>query len=232
MQLPAVLNLATYNIHACIGMDGHFNPQRISAVLREIDADIVALQEVDHHIVANLDLLDYLAEANGYQPIAGPTLLRGTRYYGNAILTRLPVKDIKRIDLSFHRYEPRGAIQARFQVGQFTLRVVATHLGLRPAERRHQVKHLLKMISPQVPDIDVLMGDLNEWLLWGRPLRWLRRHFSPQPHLRTYPACWPCLALDRIWIAPGQFSCYLSVHETPLARIASDHRPLVASIWL
>jgi endonuclease/exonuclease/phosphatase family metal-dependent hydrolase len=232
MQRPSALNLATYNIHACIGMDGRFDPQRTATVLRELDADIIALQEVEHHTVNNLDLLDYLADASDYQAIAGPTLLRESRHYGNAILTRLPVKEIKRVDLSFHSYEPRGAIQVRFQVGQLMMQIIVTHLGLKPVERRYQVKRLLRMFSAQNSSIDVLMGDLNEWFLWGRPLRWLYRHFSPQPHLPTYPACWPLLALDRIWVAPRQCQCYLSVHDTPLARVASDHRPLIASIAL
>jgi endonuclease/exonuclease/phosphatase family metal-dependent hydrolase len=74
--------------------------------VRELDADIIALQEVEHHTVNNLDLLDYLADASDYHPIAGPTLLRESRHYGNAILTRLPVKEIKRVDLSFRSYEP------------------------------------------------------------------------------------------------------------------------------
>jgi len=93
--------------------------------------------------------LDYLADASDYHPIAGPTLLRESRHYGNAILTRLPVKEIKRVDLSFHSYEPRGAIQVRFQVGQLMMQIIVTHLGLKPVERRYQVKRLLRMFSAQ-----------------------------------------------------------------------------------
>ena len=85
------ITVCTYNIHAGIGADGHFAPQRIVKVLQEIDADVVALQEVEHHTVDGYDLLDYLAVTTGMTAIAGPTLLRESRHFGNALLTRLAV---------------------------------------------------------------------------------------------------------------------------------------------
>jgi endonuclease/exonuclease/phosphatase family metal-dependent hydrolase len=76
--------------------------------------------------------------------------------------------------------------------------------------------------------VAVLLGDLNEWLLWGRPLRWLRRHFAPAPHLPTWPARLPMFALDRIWVQPHDALLSLDTHRTPAARRASDHLPLKA----
>ena len=78
----------------------------------------------------------------------------------------------------------------------------------------------------------LLAGDLNEWFLWGRPLRRLHRIFSDTPHRRSWPARWPLFALDRIWVNPRRCLHRLSVHETPLSRVASDHLPLVADIRL
>ncbi|ODN66961.1 endonuclease/exonuclease/phosphatase family protein [Methylophaga muralis] len=222
--------VATYNIHACIGTDGHFDPARIAAVIREIDADIIALQEVEHHCVDDLDLLEYLAYQTGHEALAGPTLFRETRHYGNALLTRLPLTSFKHIDLSVDKCEPRGAIEATFDVAGYELQIIATHLGLKPAERRWQVKQLLQLKSQQEAHITCLLGDVNEWLLWGRPLRWLHRHFNEQPHLATFPTRWPIFALDRIWVSPQRCQAELFVHKSNLAQQASDHLPLIARI--
>lgn len=224
--------VATYNIHACIGADGRFDPARIAAVIRELDADIIALQEVEHHSVDDLDLLEYLAYQTGHEALAGPTLFRETRHYGNALLTRLPLKSFKHIDLSVTGCEPRGAIEATFDAAGYELQIIATHLGLKPAERRWQVKQLLELKSQQEADISCLLGDVNEWLLWGRPLRWLHHHFSKQPHLPTFPTRWPIFALDRIWVSPQRCQTELLVHKSILARQASDHLPLVARIHI
>lgn len=229
---PKTLTIATYNIHACIGADGRFDPARIAAVIRELDADIIALQEVEHHSVDDLDLLEYLAYQTGHEAIAGPTLFRETRHYGNALLTRLPIRSFKHIDLSVKGYEPRGAIEATFDASGYELQIIATHLGLKPAERRWQVKQLLDLKSQQEADISCLLGDVNEWLLWGRPLRWLHRHFNEQPHLATFPTRWPIFALDRIWVSPQRCQSELFVHKSNLARQASDHLPLIAIIHI
>jgi endonuclease/exonuclease/phosphatase family metal-dependent hydrolase len=222
--------LATYNIHACIGADHRFEPDRIVQVLNELDVDVVALQEVEHHAIDDYDLLDYLAKKTGLTSIAGPTLLRETRDYGNALLTRLPVVTARRIDLSLPQREPRGALDVMHDWRGQRLRVVATHLGLRPGERRRQVRRLLALFESGCADISVLLGDLNEWILWGRPLRWLRRHFAPTPHPRTYPARFPLVALDRIWVHPRAALTRLGIHDSPTARTASDHLPLKAEL--
>jgi len=223
------LTLATYNIHACVGGDGRFRPDRTIAVLREIGADLVALQEVEQHDVAGQDLLRYLAAALDMEASAGPTLLRGTRHDGNALLIRLPVLAVERVDLSVPRREPRGALDVELCWGRRRLQVVATHLGLWPGERRRQVRRLLTRFEPRRADVAVLMGDLNEWLLWGRPLRWLRRHFAGMRQTPpTYPAGLPLLALDRIWTNPAAALSRIESHRTAMARRASDHLPLKA----
>ena len=104
------LTVATYNIHACVGTDGRFDPARTLGVLQELDVDVVALQEVEHHDVEGYDLFDYLAVKTGFTPIAGPNLIRKSRHYGNAILTRLPILTSNPVDLSLPGCEPRGAI--------------------------------------------------------------------------------------------------------------------------
>jgi endonuclease/exonuclease/phosphatase family metal-dependent hydrolase len=219
------LTLVTYNVHACVGGDGRFDPERTVKVLKEIDADIVALQEVEDHPVGGSDLLDYMASAVGLSAIPGPTMLRETRGYGNALLTRLPVLAANRIDLSLPRREPRGALDVTLDWGGQVMRVVATHLGLRPGERRAQIRRLLALFESYHAGPGVLLGDLNEWLLWGRPLRWLNRHFASTPHPRTYPARFPLFDLDRIWVRPRTLLRSVETHTSPLARLASDHLP-------
>lgn len=224
------ITLATYNIHAGIGTDGEFDADRIVRVLQEMNADVVALQEIEHHSVEGIDMLDYLAEKTGFYAIAGPTLLRQSRDYGNALLTRLPVLALNRIDLSLSGREPRGAIDVVLDWNGQRLQVVVTHLGLNPWERREQVQQLLEVFDTHSADVSLLMGDLNEWFLWGRVLRWLHAHFESTPHFATFPSRWPLFALDRLWVKPRTMLDSMGVHNTPLARIASDHLPLKVTL--
>jgi len=226
------LKLATYNIHACIGTDGHFDPFRIAAVINELDADVIALQEVEHHLVNDLDLLDFLAQQTGMIGLAGPTMSRETRHYGNAVLTRERVSAHQLIDVSHENHEPRGVIQITINHNDQPIKVYATHLGLKPAERRYQVQKLLTLFESEAAATTVLMGDLNEWFLWGRPLRWLKSYFSVTPARSSFPSYWPFLALDRIWVNPRRHLLKVSIHHSANAKKASDHLPVIAEISL
>ena len=220
------ITVATYNVHRCVGHDGRRDPERVASVLRELDVDVIALQELEWEAEAARDLLARFARSLGCAGIAGPTLLGNTGHYGNAVLTRLPVREVHRIDLSMPGREPRGALDLALAVPRGTLRVVATHLGLAPAERRQQIQRILALLPAAASGPVVLMGDLNEWFLWGRPLRWLRGHFGHAPAPATFPARCPVLALDRIWLKPYRLRRSLRVHATAQARAASDHLPL------
>ena len=226
---PWPLTVATYNIHGAVGTDGQLVPQRIADVLREIDADVIALQEVPLGGGGRASVLDLLQEATGFHAVEGPTEDRPERRYGNAVLSRYPVTATRTIDLSFGSREPRGALDADLDCHGHPLRVIVTHLGLRPAERRHQIRVLLQAFDTDRMPV-ILTGDLNEWFVWGRPLRWLLSHFEPVPAPRTFPSRLPVFALDRLWISPRHRLVRVRVHATPLARIASDHLPLIAHI--
>lgn len=225
------LKLASYNIHGAVGRDGRCIPKRIVEVLAELDADIVALQEVES-ATSGFDMLGYLRTETGMHALHGPTLLRPDTEYGNGLLTRYPIADSRRIELSVAGHEPRGAIDAEINVDGALLRVVATHLGLTPSERRKQIQRLLAAFESDRPLATVLMGDINEWFLWGRPLRWLHRQFEPTRACATFPAWCPVFALDRIWAHPGSLLQRVGVWSSPCARIASDHLPITAELQL
>jgi endonuclease/exonuclease/phosphatase family metal-dependent hydrolase len=243
------LVVATYNVHACVGIDGRYDPARIAAVLRELGADIISLQEVggQRHGGQLSDQAAFLAEQTGLQIVAGPDRNYRHSRFGNAILTRFPVLAVRYIDLSVRGHEPRGALDVDLAIGERTaetgtaggqvLRVVATHLGLRGGERRTQTSRLLGALAgeggaaPPAGDTAILMmGDLNEWRGRRAGIRALDRELGHAPAPRTFPSWLPILPLDRIYAGPPAVVCDVLVHRSPLARLASDHLPLRARL--
>ena len=224
------LRLATWNIHMAVGSDGRRDLARVVRVIRELKAEVVGLQEVDNQIEKDRDDLQILAEQTGYEVIAGPTMQRSRGDYGNALLTRLPVRKVERYDLSFKQREPRGLLIAELDWQGEPLQVAVTHLGLRPGERRHQVRRLCHYLVAEEGKPLVLMGDFNEWFIWGRPLRRLKRRFGAIRSPATFPSRWPLLQLDHVLVAPPECLVRKEVYLTGPAREASDHLPLVAEL--
>jgi endonuclease/exonuclease/phosphatase family metal-dependent hydrolase len=229
MTVSAVI--ASYNTHRGVGLDFRFAPRRTARVVRELGADIVALQELTTR-ESGVDMLEELRRHTGYQAVGVPAWQRGGAQFGNGLLTRFPITSVAAITLDVERREPRSAIDAILDCRGVRLRIVATHLGLRSFERREQIGRLLRAIraGPVLPT--VLLGDLNEWFLRRRALRWLHAHFGETPACATFPSLLPMLALDRIWIAPAQALRHVRVHKTRAARVASDHLPLIAQFEL
>lgn len=222
--------VATYNIHRCVGLDGVEDCRRIAAVLREIAADFVALQEVASSSERAGDILAYLARSTAMAAIGGFTLTSEKSRYGNAVLSRMPVASVKRIDISVEGREPRGVMEVVIDQYSTTVYLWATHLGLRVRERHFQINELLKIIAAADAESSILLGDFNEWLPWARPLRALHRWFSPSESPATFPSRNPVLKLDRIWVRPAENRSAIRVHASELSRVASDHLPLVADI--
>ncbi len=224
------VRLATWNIHGGVGMDRRYSPERIARVLAELDADVVALQEFGSRRAAR-DLRSHLAEIDGTRLVVQPTFVRDGCDFGNALMTRLPLLASAAHDLSHGVREPRNAIDATVNAGGRPLRVLATHLGLPSLERREQIARLHALIEaePEVPT--ALVGDLNEWRR-GKLLADLHRRFHALPAPATFPSPFAVAPLDRIFVAPAGLCSTLVPHKSRLARVASDHLPLVATIDL
>ena len=111
------------------------------------------------------------------------------------------------------------------------MRIIVTHLGLWPAERRFQVRQILNLVKhTPLSERIIVLGDINEWLPLGRPLRWLNGLFGHSIVERSFPSRWPLLALDRAWVRPRHSLLALKAHRTPLAARASDHLPVKALV--
>lgn len=225
------LRVATYNVHSGKGIDGRFRPERVSAVIAELRADVIALQEYVS-LVRDFDVRDHLMRATGFQLIAMSTMKVGSGDFGNALLSRWPILDAVEHSLSVGRYEPRGALEVVIGRKDPELRVVVTHLGLRDAERRDQLAKLLDIVQRDASIPTVLAGDFNIARLNSRSLGACRSHFGHSHAPRSFPSFAPVLPLDRLWVTPCSALVGVSAHRSPRARVASDHLPVVATLSL
>ena len=230
----ATLRVATYNVHACVGTDRRHDPDRVAAVVAELDADVVALQEFTYAAGVAIETREpvELVALDGYQCALGPTREIATRCFGNALLTRHPIVDVHRLDLSLDGREPRGALAATVDVGGTHVHLLATHLGLRVRERRFQVAQVLAYLEAVRHSIVVVLGDFNDWVPGRSVSQALDRRLGRARRLRSFPAAYPMFSLDRIWMHPAAALQRVVVHTSALARRASDHLPVVADIDL
>lgn len=223
--------VGSYNIHRWTGRDGRRDPERTIEVLEQLGADLVALQEVDAPF-AGVDPTDYLQRKSNLRAVAGPTMHDDRGAYGNVLLSRVPPRSVRRIDLSVDGCEPRGAIDLRGAHRGEPLRVIAFHFGLRRGERRVQIERLLGELDAGPRQPTILLGDFNEWRPRGGGVAGILRRFTQAPLRRTYPSWLPWLALDRIFY-DRQFRLEeVSVLRSGPAGMASDHLPLRARLHL
>ena len=232
-----MLRVATYNIHKCRGMDTRVRPERIAEVIAGLDADVIALQEVVRG-KKDKDQLSVIAkELGGYNYCFGATRkLRGADY-GNAVLSRLPIGDHQHYNITASRREPRGCLRADIRMGrQGMLRLFNAHLGTGYIERRRQAQILVDpklLANPKFSGCRIVLGDFNEWTP-GLTTKLLTAHLTSadlRPFLRrvkTYPGMLPFMHLDHIYFDPEFELQNAALCRTKLAKVASDHLPLVA----
>jgi endonuclease/exonuclease/phosphatase family metal-dependent hydrolase len=225
------LRVATWNIHRGRPAFGPFRPERVAPVLAEIGADLVALQEAQHHFDRARPMLDEAA----LDRLAGLRVLRASAdqqgWRANVLLARPTLRVLRGpLPLNLGGLEPRGGLIAEVEGGAGPVRVAAAHLSLTAERRRLQAGLILAALHAGERMPCLLMGDLNE----ARPDRGamaaLVGAFPSPAAVPTFPSFRPRLALDRIMVCPGAMLASLGVHDTPAARRASDHLPLVAEL--
>ena len=231
-ELTPRLRVVSYNVHGCIGTDGVFAPRRIIDVLASLDADFVALQEVEDREYAGTTVSQFLADSLNLFDAGRTTHKRAGFDYGNFLLSRVPPLKTTSHDLAFPRREPRGAIEAEFEIDERKLRLLATHFGLSMRERRVQLRTILARLENRSADLTVLCADFNEWLPFSHLHRNLRRLLGDAPAVRTFPSRLAILSLDRIYTSPVEALVSIQAVATVDARSASDHLPIVADFDL
>jgi endonuclease/exonuclease/phosphatase family metal-dependent hydrolase len=238
--MPHRFRIATYNIHKGRGIDGRVRVERILHVLRDIDADIIALQEVvvnPHGRSIQAHQARYLAEELGHSYHFAETRLHRLGWFGNMTLSRWPIRSAHQIDLSVAGRHPRGALRTDIQVDQMLLHVFNVHLGTAMRERHAQAKlideRLLKVLD--ISGHRVVLGDFNDWN-HGLVTQTLRQEFNLTdlaqhlPRTRAYPAILPLLHLDHIYLDHHLRIENARFHRTRRSLIASDHLPLVVDV--
>jgi endonuclease/exonuclease/phosphatase family metal-dependent hydrolase len=221
------VTVASYNIHKAEGLDGRVDIDRISEVLREIGADLIGIQEIFR------PQAERLAELLRMNMGMGVTRLRDGMPYGNAILTRFGIHGSHVFDLTRPPREPRGGIRLDSIVGDGLLHLFNVHFGLKIRERAEQVRALVSehVLHRELSGPRVVIGDLNEWFP-GAVGRTLRSELHGPRIRRTHPAPLPLFPLDRIYWDRGLHADGFRVHRSRLARVASDHLPVVAHLRL
>ena len=234
------LTVASYNIHKAVGLDRRRDPERILAVLHELGADVVAVQEVDRRFGERASVLPRaLIEEHHWHAVALNQRPDSIGWHGNALLVRRGIEVAEADIVPLPTLEPRGAVRADLVKDGHRVRVVGMHLDLSGLRRRQQVRAVIGHVAAcdgaggegRVPT--VLMGDFNEWSRAGGCLhefhhdQW--RVLAPG---RSFPSRRPVAMLDRI-VASAEWDCgHCAVHHSPLAARASDHLPVIARLSL
>lgn len=228
------LTFASYNIHKAVGVDRRRDPDRIISVLREVDADVIALQEVDRRIGDRASVLSRAAlDDTPWKPVQLAKRPRSLGWHGNAILVRREYEVIEAEPLDLPTLEPRGAVRADIDCHGRRVRVIGTHLDLSGLRRRDQIKAILAhhgRCAGGCPTI--LMGDFNQWGARSGAMREFGDGWQLLDPGRSFPSRQPVARLDRI-IASGDWDVHAAgVHHSALAAQASDHLPVLATLGM
>ncbi|WP_338467059.1 endonuclease/exonuclease/phosphatase family protein [Novosphingobium sp. ZN18A2] len=228
------LTFASYNIHKGIGLDRKRDPDRIVSVLREIDADVIALQEVDRRFGSREAVIprQTIDDHTPWRTLAPPMLPASMGWHGNALLVRrdMDVQSVQAVPLP--TLEPRGAVCADLAIEGRLLRVVGMHLDLSGLRRRHQVRAVCDHVESGLRAPAVLMGDLNEWSTRGGALSAFGDALRVLAPGRSFPSRRPVAQLDRIVVSDEWEVEETGVHHSPLSAVGSDHLPVWAKLRL
>lgn len=229
------IKVASYNIHKAVGLDRRRDHERILRILREVDADVVALQEVDRRFGRRMAALplDAIHDATDYHPVPLSMRPDSLGWHGNAILVRKGIDLVEAEPVPLPVLEPRGAVRADLSADGLRFRVVGMHLDLSGLRRRHQVRSVLSHIGAcEEKCPTVMMGDLNEWAQRGGCFREFDDQWRILAPGRSFPSRRPVAALDRIIVSEHWEVTGCHVHHSPASTIGSDHLPVFASLHL
>ena len=237
-----LLRVMTYNVHSCVGTDDKLSPARIARVIARQDPDVVALQEVDvcRPRTGRVDQAREIARALEMDFHFHPSLELAEERYGNAILSRLPMRLVKAARLPGPAgHEPRGVLWVEVDVDGTKVQVISTHLGLSAGERYDQVAELLSdrfLGHPDCAGPVVVCGDFN-LLPWTRTYRNLRGRltdaqvgFARHRPVRSWPSMAPLARLDHVFLGGDLAVEDVEVPRTQLVRCSSDHLPVIVTV--
>jgi endonuclease/exonuclease/phosphatase family metal-dependent hydrolase len=237
------IRIVTYNVHKCRGLDRKVRPERIVKILRAVDADIIALQEVlsTPGGKPTEDQAGYIANELGLKACMGENRRLNDGAYGNLILSRFPLYSARNYDISANGRENRGCLRVDVEATESALlHIFNVHLGTAYLERRKQGRMLMTadiLNNRGLGGARIILGDFNEWTR-GLATRLLRTSFeSVDIHRylgrsRTYPGILPMLHLDHIFFDPALTLENLYLYRNSGALIASDHLPLIADFLM
>jgi len=230
-----MIKFASYNIRKSIGTDRKRQPERIMQILAELDADVVALQEVDRRFGQRATTLspDLLVDFTHYMPVRFGIREQSLGWHGNVLLVKKGIRVVNEQRIELPAFEPRGAVMADVLIGDAAVRVVGMHLGLLGNSRTKQAEAIvarLEQLEGKMPT--VIMGDLNQWAKNGKSLVAFAKHhdvITPGPSFHSRR---PMLELDRIIVSRDFRVEGNGVHHSALARTGSDHLPVWATLSL
>jgi endonuclease/exonuclease/phosphatase family metal-dependent hydrolase len=230
------LRLVTYNVHKCQGLDRLTLPGRIASVLKNLNPDIVALQEIVGAGPRGRGQEEEIGEILRMRPLLEPALLLRGHPYGNALLSRFPIKNHAACDLSQKNLEPRFCQRVDLLIDGHPVHLYNVHLGTSWKERERQAKQLASFLSdPSVKGPKILLGDFNEWFK-GPATQTLCETFQSldiRPFLKwpkTYPGFLPVFQIDQMYYKGPVQIVKVEAPRNWSTMIASDHMPLVAEL--
>jgi endonuclease/exonuclease/phosphatase family metal-dependent hydrolase len=219
---------ASYNIQKAIGTDMVRRPERTLAVIAELAADIMVLQEADRRFGTRLCALPLeMIAAHGWRPVDFDTRPASIGWHGNAMLVSPRVEIVRHAILPIPAFEPRGAVLADLRIAGRSLRVVGMHLDLSGFWRRRQVAAVMAHLARQTEVMPVLiMGDMNQWRATAGAVGDFGKHYHAVPTGPSFHARMPVAALDRIFVSADLRVAAAGVHHSARSTVASDHLPV------